>query len=183
MDVKEAAVYGVSILLFDSLLSAALLSGLVLLQLSGPDGPAAQWALAVARWAALQGFTWALTDFRPTAVLSRLVALLSFLSPVCETFMAPPSGPHRASAADLSRLLLGPACSLFAFALWELGFQSDVKVRASGDALHSSRLLLRMLKYFKPDSLYIIAAFTFLILTVFCKYQNILFPFSDTSAY
>lgn len=170
---KEIVVYGISVLLFDTILSLAYVTGLVLLQFSSSGGLSVQWAFAVVKWAFLQGFARILADAKHSAVLSRMVVLLCLLSPAYESsqiFMAPPSEPYREPFADLGRLLLGPACSVFACVVWEMGFCSNVKVQTSSNNLHSRRLLLRMVKYFKPDALYIIAAFTFLILAVICKY-------------
>lgn len=173
MKTKEVVVYGISVLLFDTLLSLAFLTGLVLLQFSDSGGLWAQWAFAVVKWAFLQAFTWFLTDAKYLALLSRLVALLCLLSPVHESvqlFAARPSEPYTEPSAGLGRLLLGPAVSLVTCVVWEMGFCSKTEVKTSSKPLNSRRLLLRMLKYFKPDTLYIIAAFTFLILAVVCKY-------------
>eukprot|EP00066_Takifugu_rubripes_P019300 XP_011608566.1 PREDICTED: antigen peptide transporter 2-like [Takifugu rubripes] len=172
MKAKEVVVYGISVLLFDTLLSLAFLTGLVLLQFSGCGGLSAQWAFAVVKWAFLQGFTWFLTDANHLALLSRLAALLCLLSPVHESVQllaAPPSEPYTGPWADLGRLLLVPAVSLVSCVVWEMGFCSNAGVKTSSKPLDSRRLLLRMLKYFKPDALYIIAAFTFLILAVVCE--------------
>lgn len=173
MKTKEVVVYGISVLLFDTLLSLAFLTVLVLLQFSASGGLPAQWAFAVVKWAFLQGFTWFLTDAKHQALLSRLVALLCLLSPVHESvqlFVAPRSEPYTEPRADLGRLLLGPAVSIVTCVVWEMGVGSKAEVKTSRKPLDSRRLLLRMLKYFQPDALYIIAAFSFLILAVFCKY-------------
>lgn len=171
---KEIVVYGITIVLFDTVLSLAYVTGLVLLQLSGSGGLTVQWASAVVKWTFLQGFAWILVDVKKyQAVLSRMVLLLCLLSPVYESsriFMTPPTEPYKEPSADLGRLLLGSACSVFACVVWETGFCSNPKVQSSSNSLHSRHLLLRMVKYFKPDALYIIAAFTFLILAVICKY-------------
>lgn len=176
MKMKEIVVYGISILLFDSIVTLACVTALVLLQFSGSGGLTGQWIFAVVKWGFLQGFAWILADGKHQAVLSRMVALLCLLSPVYEslqTFTAPPSEPYREPPADLSILLLSPVCSVFACVVWEMGFRSNTKVQTSSSKLHSRRLLLRMAKYFKPDALYIIAAFTCLILAVICKYLKL----------
>lgn len=170
---KEIVLYGISILLFDTVLSLAYVTCLVLLQFSGSGGVTVQWAFAVVKWAFLQGFAWILADAKHQAVLSRMVVLLCLLSPVYgswQIFMAPSSEPYREPHADLGRQLFGSACSVFACVVWEMGFCSNTEVPTSSNNLHSRRLLLRMVKYFKPDALYVIAAFTFLILAVICKY-------------
>lgn len=173
MKMKEIVVYGISILLFDTILSVSFVTGLVLLQFSNTGGLTVQWTFAVVKWAFLQAFTWNLADAKHQALLSRMVVLLCLLSPVYESLqilMAPPSEPYKEPLADLGRLLFGPACSIFACVVWEMGFCSNSKVQTNSSNLHSRRLLLRMVKYFKPDTFYIIAAFTFLILAVICKY-------------
>lgn len=170
---KAVVVYGISVLLFDTILSLAILTGLVLLHFNS-GGLAAQWAFAVGKWIFLQGFTWILTDAKHLAVLSRLAVLLCLLSPVYEStqklLRTPPSEPSTDLFADLGRLLLGPAVSLFSCVMWEMGFCSNAEVKTSSKNLHQRHLLLRMVKYFKPDALYIIAAFTFIIVSVICKY-------------
>ncbi|CAG03009.1 unnamed protein product, partial [Tetraodon nigroviridis] len=169
---EPVVVYGISVLLFDTVLSLAYVTSLVLLQSSGCGGLSAQWAFAGLKWAFLQGFAWILAGAEHQALLSRMAALLCLLSPVYESlqsFLAPPSEPYRDPSADLGRLLLGPVCSVLACAVWEMGFRSDAKVQPSSNKLHSRRLLLRMGKYFKPDALFIIPAFTFLILAVLCE--------------
>lgn len=168
---KEIVLYGISIFLFDTVLSLAYVTCLVLLQFSGSGGLRVQWAIAVVKWAFLQVFAWILADAKHQAVLSRMVVLLCLLSPVYESwqiFMASPSEPYGEPHADLGGLLFGQACSVFACAVLEMGFCSNTKVRTSSN--NSRRLLLRMVTYFKPDALYVIAAFTFLIFAVICKY-------------
>lgn len=177
---KEVLVCGIFILLFDVVLCLALWAGLVLLQCSSCGGLAVVWAFGAVKWAILHNFTLILTDGKPQAVLSRLVALLCLLSPVFENgriLVSPPSEPYMGPSPDLSLLLLGPMSSLLACAVWEIGLCADGKMKKNNNKLHARQLLMRMLKYFKPDTLYIIAAFSFLILGVICKCKILAFHF------
>ncbi|XP_041818378.1 antigen peptide transporter 2 [Chelmon rostratus] len=168
---SEVASCGLFILVFDAVLCSALWAGLVLLKCSGCGGLAGVWAFGAVKWAVLRVFTSVLTGGRSQAVLCRLVALLCLLSPVFESgrfLMAPPSEPYTGPSTDLSVLLLGPISSSLACVVWEKGLCGDGKMRKDNNKLDARSLLMRVLKYFKPDTLYLIAAFSFLILGVFC---------------
>lgn len=165
---------GIFILVLDATLCLALWLGLMLLQCSSCGGPFALWAFGTVKWVILHTFTKIFTQGKPQAVLCRLVVLLCLLSPVFESgrmFVAPSSEPYRAASPDLSALLLGWMSSLLACVVWEIGLCSDGKMKNS--ELSARRLLMRMLKYFKPDRLYIISAFSFLILAVICKCETL----------
>nr|XP_020513505.1 antigen peptide transporter 2-like [Labrus bergylta] len=166
---REVAAYGLVTLLFDAALCLALWVGLMLLKCPSCGGLAAVWAFGAAKWVALHFFTSMLTDGKPPAVLRRFAALLCLLSPVFESgqlLMAPPSGASTSLCPNLGTLLLGGASSSLACVVWEAGLCGDGKVKK--ERLDSRRLLLRVLKYFKPDTLYVIAAFSALILAVYC---------------
>ncbi|XP_030257341.1 antigen peptide transporter 2 [Sparus aurata] len=168
---KEVAACGFFILLFDAVLGLALWAGLWLRRCSGCGGLAGVWAIGAAKWAALHVFTLALTERKPQAVLCRMVALLCLLSPVYESgriFMEPPSEPYLGPSPDLNMLLLGPLSSVLACMVWEKGLCGNAKMKKGTVQLDARRLLMRMVKYFKPDTFYLIAAFSFLILGVIC---------------
>lgn len=175
---KEVLVLGASIFLFDTMLTLALWTGLVLFQCSTCGGLTAVWAFGVLKWVILHNFTLILTDGKTQTVLSRLVVLLCLLSPVFESgrsLVAPPSEPHPGPSPDISMLLLGPTCSFLACVVWEIGLCADGKMKNN---LDTTQLLLRMLNYFKPDTLYVIAAFCFLALAVVCKYEILILIFA-----
>lgn len=182
---REVTVCALFILLFDAVLCVALWAGLVLLKCSSYGGLEGVWAFGAVRWASLHVFTSVLTDGKPQAVLRRWVALLCLLSPVFETgrvFMAPPSEPYTGPSPDPSMLLLGPMSSSLACVIWEKGLCGDSKPRKDDIKLNARRLLVRLLKYFKPDTFYLIAAFTFLILGVICKYEIYSILYASCSA-
>uniref|UniRef100_A0A7N8YD64 Transporter associated with antigen processing, subunit type t, teleost specific n=1 Tax=Mastacembelus armatus TaxID=205130 RepID=A0A7N8YD64_9TELE len=167
---REVAVCALLILLFDAVLCLVLWTGLVLLKCSSCGGLAGVWTFGAVKWMFLYIFTFILTDRKPQAELRRLVVVLSLLSPVVESgriLMAPPSEPYTGPPPDLSMLLLGPVSSLLACVVWEKGLCSDGKGKKD-NKLDARLLLMRVLKYFRPDSLYLIAAFSFLILGVIC---------------
>ncbi|KAM6964438.1 antigen peptide transporter 2 [Tautogolabrus adspersus] len=169
MKMREVATCGLMILLFDGVLCLALWVGLMLLKCPSCGGLVAVWAFGAVKWVALHVFTSTLTDGKPPAVLRRFVALLCLLYPVFESgqiLMAPPSGPSISLCPDLGMLLLGAVSSSLVCVIWETGLCGDGKVKK--DQLDSRRLLLRVLKYFKADTLYLVAAFSSLILGVFC---------------
>ncbi|XP_074475434.1 antigen peptide transporter 2 [Sebastes fasciatus] len=168
---REVAACGLIILVFDAVLCLALWAGLVLLECSSCGGLAGVWAFGAVKWAILCVFTSHLTDGKPEGVLRRLVALLCLLSPVFESgrfLMAPPSEPYTGPSPDLNMLLLGPMSSSLACVVWEKGLCGESKMKKDDIKLDAKRLLARTLKYFKPDTFYLIAAFTFLILGVIC---------------
>ncbi|KAA8581255.1 antigen peptide transporter 2 [Etheostoma spectabile] len=168
---NQVSACGLFIIVFDAVLCLALWAGLVLLRCSSCGGLAGVWAFGAAKWAILHVFTSALTDGKPQAVLRRLVALLCLLSPVFESgriFTAPPSEAYTGPSPDLSVLLLGLVSSSLACVVWEKGLGGDATKKKYNPKQDAWPLLMRMLKYFKPDTLYLIAAFGFLILGVIC---------------
>lgn len=174
---REVVVSGLFILLFDAVLCSALWAGLVLLKCSSCGGLAGVWAFGALKWAILCVFTSVLTDGKPQGELSRLVALLCLLSPVIETgriLVVPPSELYMGPPLDFSMLLLGLVSSSLACVVWEKGLCAG-KIKKDNSKQNTKQLLLRVLKYFRPDSLYLIAAFSFLILGVFCKCEESIF--------
>lgn len=171
---KEVLARGIFILVLDAALCSALWLVLVLLQSSSGGGLLGLWAFGTVKWAILHTVTKTFTGGKAQAVLCRLVALLCLLSPVFESgrmFVAPPSQPYGGASPDLSMLLLGWMSSLLTCVVWEIGLCADGKMKNT--ELSARRLLMRMLKYFQPDRLYIISAFSFLILAVICKCETL----------
>lgn len=170
---REGAACGLFIVLLDAVLSLALWAGLVLLEFPGPGGLAGVWASGAAKWPVLHVVTSALTDGEHRSVLRRFVALLCLLPPVFvsgRVLVANPSSPeaHAGPSPDLIvLLLLAPVSSSLACAVWEKGLCGNGKLK-DGDQANARQLLMRLVKYFRPDTLYLIAAFSFLILGVIC---------------
>ncbi|XP_039991643.1 antigen peptide transporter 2 isoform X2 [Xiphias gladius] len=67
-----------------------------------------------------------------------------------------------------SMLLLGPMSSSLACVVWEKGLCGHGKIRKDANKLDTRQTLMRVVIYFRPDTLYLIAAFSFLILGVIC---------------
>lgn len=161
---------GLCVLLLDVLLCLALWAGLLMLKCSSCGGLAGLWLFSLMKWAFLDVFTSTVTDGKLRTVLRRFSALLCLLSPVLETgrvLKAPPSEPYSGPSPNLSMLFLAAVSSSLACGIWENWLSGDKKMK--GDKLDTKRILLRVLTYFKPDALYLIAAFSFLILGVLCK--------------
>lgn len=180
---KEVLVCGLFILFFDAVLCLALWVGLVLLKCSTCGGLAGVWVFGAVKWAILHVFTRVLTDGKPPGELSRLVILVCLLTPVFESgriLMMPPSETYMGPPYDFSMVLLGLMSSSLACVIWEKGLCADGKVKDNNDQ-NARQLLVRVLKYFKPDSLYLIAAFSFLILGVVCKCIDILWYSSNAA--
>lgn len=177
----EVEMCGLFILIFDTVLGLAYRAGLVLLGCSR-CGLWTLWALGAVKWVALHVFTCQLTHGHPQPVLLRLAALLSLLRPVFESgriLLVPPSETYTAPSPDLNMLVLVPVASALACVVWEKLLCGAGNKKPGDTNLDTKRLLLRVLKYFKPDTFYLIAAFGFLILGVVCKCLNILLCLSN----
>nr|XP_019964810.1 PREDICTED: antigen peptide transporter 2-like [Paralichthys olivaceus] len=164
----EVAACGFFSLIFDAVLSLSLWAVLVLLQLPSCSGLAGVWTFGVVKWVFLHIFTSILTDGKPQAVLCRFVALLCLLSPVFESgrFLLG-SEAYVGPSPHLSTLLLGSMSSTLACVFWENLVCGDGKKRDANTG-NSRQLLRRLVTYFRPDTLYLIAAFSFLIFGVLC---------------
>lgn len=164
------AACGLSIVLFDAVLCSCLWAGRLLMQ-SSSCGLAAVWAFGAVKWICLHVFTSLLTEGKPPAVLPRLVALLCLLTPAVESgrfLRSSPSDPYSEASPDFNVLLLVPVASVLACLVWEKGLCGTGKGKKDGGKLDTGQLLMRTLKLFRPDALYLVAAFGFLILAVIC---------------
>lgn len=167
---NKVVVCGLAILLVDVLLCSAMWAALVRLRCFSCAGLEGVWAFSAVRWATLHLFTSRLTDGKLRTVVPKLVALLCLLLPALEsgrTLIGAPSRPGSGPVPGLSVLLQNQVISVLVCVIWELVFSTDGK--KTNSRANSSQLLLRLLKYFQPDTLYIIAAFTFLMLAVICE--------------
>lgn len=167
---RETAICGALLLLCDAALSVALrVLLLLLLRAGGHGGLGGVWALGATKWLFLRTLASLLGDGPPRPELWRLVVLLCLLPPVMESgrmLAAPPSEPYMGPSADLGAPLLATFSSALACVAWEKVFCGGGKTTEPGQDI--GRLLVRMLKYFRPDVFYLIAAFSFLILGVVC---------------
>ncbi|XP_038139436.1 antigen peptide transporter 2 [Cyprinodon tularosa] len=157
------------IILLDGFLCSARWAGLLLLKCSSCGGLAGLWAFGLIKWAFLHLFIAVLTSGKHRALLYRFAALLCLISPVFETgriLTALPSERYTGPLLDPSMLLLGSTSSLVACLIWEKWISRDGQTKK--DNLDTKRLLMRVLRYFKPDTVYLITAFSFLIMGVIC---------------
>uniref|UniRef100_A0A1A8BJ55 Transporter associated with antigen processing, subunit type t, teleost specific n=3 Tax=Nothobranchius kadleci TaxID=1051664 RepID=A0A1A8BJ55_NOTKA len=159
--------HGSCIILLDVVLCSAQWAGLLLLKCSSCGGLPEVWAFHLMKWMLLHAVASVLADGKLQSVLCRFTALLCLLPPVFETgriIVAPPLEPYSGPSPNLSMLLLGATSSLLACVIWENWLSRNTK----DNKLDTKQILLRVLTYFKPDRLYLIAAFGFLILGVVC---------------
>lgn len=166
---KDVAACGFFVVLFDAVLCSALWAGRLLMESSSCGGLVAVWAFGMVKWVCLYVFTLYLTEGKPQAVLHRLVAVLCLLTPVSESgrfLTSPPSEPYTEPSPDFNMLLLGPMSSMLACLVWEKGLCGNGKTRKDNSKLDTGQLLMRTLKLFRPEALYLVAAFGFLILAV-----------------
>lgn len=172
---KDVIICGLFIILLDVLLCSARWAWLLLLECSSCGGLAGLWLFGLMKGVFLHVCASALTDGKLRTVLCRFSALLCLLPPVFETgwtLKAPPSEPYSGPSPNLSLLFLGAASSSLACGIWENLLSGDKNMK--NDTVDTKRILMRVLTYFKPDSLYLIAAFSFLILGVFCKLETLM---------
>lgn len=160
---------GLVILLLDVLLHHALWAVLVQLQCSGCATLEGVWAFGAVRWATLHLFASRLTEGRSRTVLGKFVALLCLLSPTLETCRGLLGSPSRPAVPGFSLLLQVQVISALTCLFWEVCFSADGRMKKAESKANSRQLLWRLLKYFRPDTLYIIAAFTFLLMAVVCE--------------
>lgn len=175
---REEVLCALCILFLDAVLCSALWAGLLLLKFSGCGGLVGLWAFGAVKWTILCVFTSALTDGKPQVELRRLVALLCLLTPVLESgrmLMSPASESYTGPPLDFSMLLLSLVASSLACVVWEKGLSGSGKMTKEESKQDARRLLMRVLKYFRPDSLHLIAAFGCLILGVICKCKILTF--------
>lgn len=163
---------GLGILLVDVLLHSALWAALVQLQCSRCAKLEGVWAFGAVRWCVLHLFTSRLAGGKPRTVLLKFVALLGLLSPTvesCRALLGAPSGPE---VPGFSLILQVQVTSALTCLFWELCFSTDAKRKKTDSEANSSQLLWRLLTYFQPDTLHIIAAFTFLLMAVICESEQ-----------
>lgn len=159
---------GFALLLSDLLLWLALWAGLVLLECSSSGGLAALWAFGAVKWPLLYSVTWLVADGEPQCVLHRFVTLLCLLPAVFQSgrMLLEPDG---SLFPEPGMVLLVLISSTLACVLWEIFLPSDGGMRKVDKKLSARAVLIRVLKYFRPDIFYVIAAFAFLILGVICE--------------
>ncbi|XP_068610290.1 antigen peptide transporter 2 [Brachionichthys hirsutus] len=168
---EEVALHGAFILIVDAVLCLTVWAGPVPLQRSSRGGLVGVWAIGAVKWLILHVFASTLTEGKRQPVLGRLVAHLCLLSPVFESgriFLSPPSDSCVGLGPDCGMLLLRLMSSCLACVVWEIGLCFDGKMKKGNGELNARHLLIRMLQFFKPDTLYVIAAFSALILAVTC---------------
>lgn len=162
-------IWALCIILLDAFLTSAQWAGLLLLKCSSCGGLVGVWVFGLIKGGFLHVFVSVMTDRNHRALLQRFGALLCLISPVFETgrvLTARPSEPYNEPSPDPSMLLFGAASSSLACLIWEKWLSGDGRMKKEN--LDTKHLLMRVLTYFKPDTVYLITAFGFLIMGVIC---------------
>ncbi|KAM4624190.1 antigen peptide transporter 2 [Polymixia lowei] len=161
-----------SVLLCDALLWLALLAALVQFECTGCGGIGGLLAFGAVKWALLHTLTLKMSYGKPRYTLYRFVALLCLLPPVFECrwmFMRQTSELYVGRFPEPGMAVLAVVSSSVACMVWELVFPDDGGMKEDKKKLQSRVLLMRVVKFFRPDSHYLIAAFAFLILGAICE--------------
>lgn len=162
-------IWALCIILLDAFLTSAQWAGLLLLKCSSCGGLVGVWVFGLIKGGFLHVFVSVMTDRNHRALLQRFGALLCLISPIFETgrvLTARPSEPYNEPSPDPSMLLFGAASSSLACLIWEKWLSGDGRMKKEN--LDTKHLLMRVLTYFKPDTVYLITAFGFLIMGVIC---------------
>ncbi|KAJ7987546.1 hypothetical protein DPEC_G00327610 [Dallia pectoralis] len=165
--------YGL-VLLCELLLYGSLWTGLVLLEFSSTGGLLGLWTFGLVR-ALIYSFALVLADEKPQSVLTRWVSMLCLLPPVFESgrmaiVPTAATGDPIGAVPDPGTVALAVVSSTVACLAWELGFP-DARCNQEKDKKKQEAgvLLMRVVRYCRPDIFYLSAAFLFLGLAVICE--------------
>lgn len=161
------------LILCDIMLWLALYTILVLLECTSCGGLAGMWAIGALRWVFLHPLTFILTDGKPQTVTHRWVVLLCILLPVFESGRALTEqrtlSDDRGPFPDPSMVVLALVSSTVACVVWEVIFPDEEGMKEGKKKLDASAVLMRVVRYFRPDTFHLIGAFVSLILGVICE--------------
>uniref|UniRef100_A0A673KYN8 Transporter associated with antigen processing, subunit type t, teleost specific n=1 Tax=Sinocyclocheilus rhinocerous TaxID=307959 RepID=A0A673KYN8_9TELE len=115
------------------------------------------WALRTISCVVLYSWSTIFTDTSIQPLLKRWIALLSFLPPVFDSMQTMRHGTVRgfSPVPDPGMEILSSATSTLIYIVWEMAFPHDEEAKA---------LLMRVIRYSRPDYLHLGAAFLFLSL-------------------
>lgn len=163
------------VLLFDMALGWAYWAALLLLGCSSSavscSGLLGLWCFGAVKWIGLYFVASVLTDGKPQLILQRMVCLLCLLCPVLENgrmLMSQTDRPYLGPPPDLTKVPLSILASLLACLIWEKGLHDEKMSRKKPQIKGARQMLTRLVKYFKDDVFYLLAAFSALIVGVFC---------------
>ncbi|KAJ8335314.1 hypothetical protein SKAU_G00409530 [Synaphobranchus kaupii] len=136
------------------------------------------WMLAGLRWALVRLFCAVLPKSGSNAVLHRCVTVICFLGPVYESGLLVLFEKHpdnwSGSLACPWKTVLATVATATACLFWEVNFpDSSVDACESSNGTERKQrakaLFMRVIRYSKPDALFLCGAFVFLAFAVICE--------------
>uniref|UniRef100_A0A671KJD9 Transporter associated with antigen processing, subunit type t, teleost specific n=1 Tax=Sinocyclocheilus anshuiensis TaxID=1608454 RepID=A0A671KJD9_9TELE len=138
------------------------------------------WALRTISCVVLYSLSTIFTDTSIQPLLKRWIALLSFLPPVFDSMQTMRHGTVRgfSPVPDPGMVILSSATSTLIYIVWEMAFPHGASSKGARNQKkdeEAKALLMRVIRYSRPDYLHLGAAFLFLSLAVSvtslpCKY-------------
>ncbi|XP_036371981.1 antigen peptide transporter 2a [Megalops cyprinoides] len=136
------------------------------------------WVFAGIRWAILRLFCALLPRLLDKAVLHRCVAAICLLGPVYESGLLVLLGMHPenwiGSLSSPGKTLVATAATAIACLFWEVSFPDSYQetcTTSNGQETKKRQkaMFMRVIRYSRPDALFLCAAFLFLALAVICE--------------
>lgn len=132
------------------------------------------WALRTISWVVLYSVITCVAHSSIQPLLKRWVALLSFLPPVFDSIQTLLHGTMRgfSPVPDPGMVILSTATSTLIYIVWEMAFPHGGSSKGSRNQQKDQEaraLLMRVIRYSRPDYLHLGAAFFFLSLAALCK--------------
>lgn len=135
------------------------------------------WAFRLISWAVLSLLSTLVADSTVRPFLKQWVALLSFLPAVFDTVQTMLEGTIRgfSPVPDPCMVVLSSATSTLIYIVMETAFPRGGSVKGSRNKKkdeEAKALLMRVIRYSRPDYLHLGAAFIFLSLAALCEFKT-----------
>uniref|UniRef100_A0A671KLC5 Transporter associated with antigen processing, subunit type t, teleost specific n=1 Tax=Sinocyclocheilus anshuiensis TaxID=1608454 RepID=A0A671KLC5_9TELE len=132
------------------------------------------WALRTISCVVLYSLSTIFTDTSIQPLLKRWIALLSFLPPVFDSMQTMRHGTVRgfSPVPDPGMVILSSATSTLIYIVWEMAFPHGASSKGARNQKkdeEAKALLMRVIRYSRPDYLHLGAAFLFLSLAALCE--------------
>lgn len=132
------------------------------------------WAFRIISCVVLYSVITLVSDSSTQPLLKQWVALLSFLPPVFDSIQTLLPGTMRgfSPVPDTGMVILNTATSILIYVVWELAFPHGGSSKGSRNPKkdeEAKALLMRVIRYSRPDYLHLGAAFLFLSLAALCE--------------
>uniref|UniRef100_A0A671KIA0 Transporter associated with antigen processing, subunit type t, teleost specific n=1 Tax=Sinocyclocheilus anshuiensis TaxID=1608454 RepID=A0A671KIA0_9TELE len=135
------------------------------------------WALRTISCVVLYSLSTIFTDTSIQPLLKRWIALLSFLPPVFDSMQTMRHGTVRgfSPVPDPGMVILSSATSTLIYIVWEMAFPHGASSKGARNQKkdeEAKALLMRVIRYSRPDYLHLGAAFLFLSLAALCEHSS-----------